>query len=45
MSDLNELSSLDINENKWNEILKSKKAVIFSGIVLFLLLTIIAIFL
>jgi len=45
MSDLNELSSLDINENKWSEILKSKKAVVFSGIILILLLTIIAIFL
>ena len=45
ISDLNELSSLETNENKFNQILKSKKTVIFSGLILFLLLMIIAIFL
>ena len=45
MSDLSELSSLETYENKWSEILKSRKAVIFSGITLFILLMVIAIFL
>ena len=45
ISDLNELSSLESKENKWSEILKSKKAVIFPVIILFLLLIVIAIFL
>ena len=45
MNDLNELSSLETYENKWSEILRSRKAFIFSGITLFVLLMVIAIFL
>tara|TARA_B100000900_G_scaffold103910_1_gene86178 strand:+ start:399 stop:1496 length:1098 start_codon:yes stop_codon:yes gene_type:complete len=45
MSDLNELSSLELKENKFSEIIKSKKAIIFSSLILILLLMFIAIFL
>ena len=45
MSDLNELSSLETNENKLGQIIKSKKAIIFSSLVLILLLMVTAIFL
>ena len=38
ISNLNELSSLDINENKFNQIVKSKKIIIFSSLILCILL-------
>ena len=45
ISNLNELSSLDLRENKFNQIIKSKKIIIFSGLILSILLMLIIFYL
>ena len=45
ISDLNELSSLDLSENKFNQFINSKKIIISSSLILFILLMIIIFYL